>query len=146
MDYPTDTPLADITKYVQEATKGPGLCRTGFPSTSIPSDCRTLTSQCPTPWTLVLADTPLKHTLRLLLRQLSLLYTVKDGLLVITSTASDDQVTPFSIMEEKAARGELTREQYKQLIEVLKLKREVEVATSYRDGDSGRNNGGGGMQ
>jgi hypothetical protein len=36
-------------------------------------------------------------------------------------------------MEEKAARGELTREQYRQLIEALKLKREVEKLTSYED-------------
>ena len=39
--------------------------------------------------------------------------------------AEDDQVTPFSLMEEKAMRGELTRVQYRQLIEALKLRSEV---------------------
>ena len=32
-------------------------------------------------------------------------------------------------MQEKARRGELTREQYKQLIEALKLRRQVEALT-----------------
>ena len=34
---------------------------------------------------------------------------------------------PFGIMQEKARRGELTREQYRQLIEALKLLRQVEA-------------------
>jgi hypothetical protein len=40
---------------------------------------------------------PLKTTLRLVLKQLSLTYTVKDGLMTITSTASDDQPTEIRV-------------------------------------------------
>ena len=73
---------------------------------------------------------PLKTTLRLLLKQLSLEYVVKDGLMTITSGVEDQQTTPFRVMQEKAKRGELTRLQYQQLIEALKLKRQVEELTA----------------
>jgi len=73
-----------------------------------------------------LEDVPLKTTLELLLRQLYLYFRVKDGLMIITSTQSDDVITPFTIMEDKARMGQLTREQYKQLIEALKMKNQVQ--------------------
>jgi RNA polymerase sigma factor (sigma-70 family) len=132
MDFSTETPLEDVKKYIQDATKGPSLPN-GIPIYIDPIGLQDADKSMSDTVTLALADTPLKHTLRLLLRQVSLLYTVKDGLLIITSTASDDQITPFSIMEEKAARGELTREQYRQLIEALKLKNEVDKLTSFQD-------------
>ncbi len=68
-----------------------------------------------------LEDIPLKTTLDLLLRQLYLYYRIQDGLMIISSRISYDYVTPLSIMEEKADRGELNRQQYKQLIEAMKL-------------------------
>src|SRR5262249_39071445 len=54
---------------------------------------KTLTS----PVTLDLEGVPLKATLRLLLKQLGLTYTVKGGLLTITSETSEDQPTEIRI-------------------------------------------------
>jgi hypothetical protein len=49
------------------------------------------------PVTLDLEGVPLKTTLRLLLKQLGLTYTVKDGLLTITSESSEDQPTEIRV-------------------------------------------------
>ncbi|MBV8234029.1 MAG: hypothetical protein JO329_28960, partial [Planctomycetaceae bacterium] len=54
---------------------------------------KTMTS----PVTLDLEGVPLKTTLRLLLKQLGLTYTVKDGLLTITSESSEDQPTEIRV-------------------------------------------------
>ena len=133
MHFPTDTPLEEVIKHVRGETVGlPGLPG-GIPIYVDPIGLQDADKTMADTVVINLDDTPLKYTLRLLLKQLDLTYMVRDGLLTITSTAEDDQVTPFSIMAEKARRGELTREQYKQLIEALKLKRQVEELTSYQD-------------
>jgi len=49
------------------------------------------------PVTLDLEGVPLKTTLRLLLKQLGLTYTVKDGLLTITSESSEAQPTEIRV-------------------------------------------------
>ena len=49
--------------------------------------------------TMNLEGIPLRTTLRLMLKQLTLTYTVKDGLLTITSTASDDQPTEIRVYQ-----------------------------------------------
>jgi hypothetical protein len=54
---------------------------------------KTLTS----PVQLDLEGVPLKTTLRLLLKQLGLTYTVKDGMLTITSESSEDQPTEIRV-------------------------------------------------
>ncbi len=47
--------------------------------------------------TLDLEGVPLKTTLRLMLKQLGLTYTVKDGLLTITNETSEDQPTEIRV-------------------------------------------------
>ena len=147
MNFPTDTPLEDVVKYIQSATQGsPGLPG-GIPIYVDPIGLQDADKAMSNTVVMNLDEIPLKTTLRLLLKQLTLTYMVKDGILVITSTTDDNEVTPFTIMQEKADRGELTREQYKQLIEALKLKREVEALTSYQDKSGGGGMaGGGGLQ
>jgi hypothetical protein len=54
---------------------------------------KTLTS----PVSINLEGVPLKTTLRLLLKQLGLTYTVKDGFLMITSQESEDQQTEIRV-------------------------------------------------
>ncbi|MGZ3334079.1 MAG: hypothetical protein ACXWOV_02015, partial [Isosphaeraceae bacterium] len=54
---------------------------------------KTLTS----PVSIDLEGVPLKRTLRLLLKQLGLTYTVKDGYLMITSETSEDQQTEIRV-------------------------------------------------
>ena len=49
------------------------------------------------PVELDLEGVPLKTTLRLLLKQLGLTYTVKDGMLTITSESADDQPTEIRV-------------------------------------------------
>ena len=131
MHFPTDTPLEDIKKYIENATedKAAGLPK-GIPIYFDPQGLQDADKTMASTVSINLEGLPLKTTLELALKQLALTYRVQDGLLFITSTQPEDQVTPLGIMEDKAMRGELTREQYKQLIEVLKLRKEVEVLTS----------------
>jgi RNA polymerase sigma factor (sigma-70 family) len=126
MNFPTDTPLEDVKKYIQEATKeSPGLAG-GIPIYVDPQGLQDSDKTMASTVVIQLEGIPLKTTLRLLLKQLSLEYVVRDGLLTITSTSADDQPTPFNIMQVKARRGELTREQYRQLIEALKMKKQID--------------------
>ena len=88
MNFGTDTPLADVLKYIKDATQdeAAGL-PTGHPDLRrSPSASRTPTRPMADTVKIQLEGIPLKATLRLLLKQLSLTYTVKDGLMTITST------------------------------------------------------------
>jgi hypothetical protein len=77
-----------------------------------------------------LEGVPLRRTLQLILAQLGLRYHVEDGMIYITSDSSDQLPLPPSIRGpspilervEKAERGELSLEEMKQLIEVLKTR------------------------
>jgi RNA polymerase sigma factor (sigma-70 family) len=126
MKFANETPLEDVKKYIKTATKDE---KAGFP-TGLPIYVD--------PWGLQNADktmqstvqinlegVPLKDTLRLLLKQINLTYNVKDGILVITSLMADDQPTAFGDLMDLAERGKLTKEQYKELAEILKLRNEI---------------------
>ena len=125
MHFPNDTPLSDVVTYVRKATEGRGLPK-GIIIYVDPIGMEDADKTTTDTVTMDLEELPLKTTLRLLLKQLSLTYSVEDGLLTITSTASSGDVSPLDIMFEKASRGELTRQQYQQLIEALKLWRQVQ--------------------
>ncbi|WP_422925586.1 hypothetical protein [Singulisphaera sp. PoT] len=93
MRFPHDTPIQDILQYVRSATMGRGDA--GIPiyvdPVGLQEADRTLTSTV----SIDLEGVPLKTTLRLILKQLGLSYTVKDGLLTITSADSVD--TPMEM-------------------------------------------------
>jgi hypothetical protein len=124
MQFSKETPLRDVLAYVRKATEGPGLPK-GIIIYVDPEGLRDSDKTMDSTVSIDLEELPLKTTLDLLLRQLYLYYRIQDGLMIISSRISYDYVTPLSIMEEKADRGELNRLQYKQLIEALTLRNEV---------------------
>ncbi len=98
MNFPTDTPLEDVKKYIQTSTQdeAAGL-PTGIPIYVDPQGLQDADKTEASTIKIELEGIPLKTTLRLILSQLSLTYTVKDGLMTITSTASDDQPTEIRV-------------------------------------------------
>ena len=100
MNFPNDTPLEDVVKYVEQSTQDEAA---GLP-TGIPIYIDKLGLQDADKTTqdkvsINLEGIPLKTTLRLLLKQLGLTYTVKDGLLTITSSSSEDQPTEIRVYQ-----------------------------------------------
>ncbi len=88
----------------------------------------------------------MRRTLQLVLTQLGLAYFVEDGILVITGEDSAVQghlppsmADPAPILDnavEKAERGELTSSEMKELIEVIKLQRQLLQLKHGKDGES----------
>ncbi len=95
MTFANETPLEDVLKYIKSATQGPN--DTGIPIYVDPVGLQEAEKTMTSPVTLDLEGVPLKTTLRLLLKQLGLTYTVKDGLLTITSESSEDQPTEIRV-------------------------------------------------
>jgi hypothetical protein len=83
MSFANETPLEDVLKYIKSATQGPD--DTGLPIYVDPDGLQKAQKTMTSPVALDLEGVPLKTTLRLLLKQLGLSYSIKDGLLVITS-------------------------------------------------------------
>ena len=95
MSFANETPLEDVLKYIKSATQGPN--DSGVPIYVDPVGLNEAEKTMTSPVTLDLEGVPLKTTLRLLLKQLGLTYTVKDGLLTITSESSEDQPTEIRV-------------------------------------------------
>ena len=89
MSFANETPLEDVLKYIRSATQCPN--DSGLPIYVDPVGLNEAEKSLTSPVTLDLEGVPLNATLRLLLKQLGLTYTVKDGLLTITSESSEDQ-------------------------------------------------------
>lgn len=135
MHFPEDTPLEDLLKHVRESTKGPGLPN-GIPIYIFPKGLRDANKTLASTVSIDLEDIALKTTLRLALAQLTLYYRVENGLLLIHSWVDEDPETPLSIMQGKADRGELSRAEYKQLIEILEFRREIrQLDEAFREAD-----------
>ncbi|WP_435016153.1 sigma-70 family RNA polymerase sigma factor [Tundrisphaera sp. TA3] len=126
MKFPNETPLSDVLKYIQQVTQdeGAGLPK-GIQIYADPIGLQNADVTLDSPVSIDLEDIPLKTTLRLILEQLGLVYQVREGVLSIMSANPDDQVTLLGTLLEKSEKGELSREQYQQLIEMLKLRKEV---------------------
>jgi RNA polymerase sigma factor (sigma-70 family) len=143
MSFPNETPLEDVLKYIKQATQGPNDA--GIPIYVDPQGLadadRTMTS----PITIDLERIPLRRSLQLLLHQLGLVYFVDDGILCITSQDSGSSafvptnLGPSPLQEKllKADRGELAVAEMKELIEILKLQRELEMAQSRSESPGG---------
>ncbi|WP_165222279.1 RNA polymerase sigma factor [Aquisphaera insulae] len=123
MNFPNETPLEEIIKYLKQTTQGPK--DTGIPIYLDPVGLEESEKSLTSPVSLDLEGVPLRYTLRLLLRQLGLIYEVKDGVLIITSPAYQDIETDLSRKKERLERGEMTLDETKQLVEELKLRREA---------------------
>jgi tetratricopeptide (TPR) repeat protein len=95
MPFENETPLEDAIKYIKQATQGPN--DTGIPIYIDPVGLTETDKSLQSPVTMSLEGVPLKTTLRLMLKQLGLTYTVKDGLLTITSETSTDQPSEIRV-------------------------------------------------
>jgi len=100
MNFPNDTPLQDVQRYIEQSTQdeAAGL-PTGIPIYVDPQGLQDADKTMASTVAINLEGIPLRTTLRLLLRQLNLTYTVKDGLLTITSSSSEDQPTEIRVYQ-----------------------------------------------
>jgi Domain of unknown function (DUF4139)/N-terminal domain of unknown function (DUF4140) len=89
MNFPNDTPLNDVVKYIEQSTVGPAFPQ-GIPIYVDPQGLQDADKTMASTIAINLEGIPLRTSLRLLLKQLSLIYHVRDGLLIITSTQTDD--------------------------------------------------------
>ncbi len=98
MSFPQETPLEDVLKYIKSNTQSEELdLPSGIPIYVDPLGLQEVEKTLQSPVTLDLEGIPLKTSLRLILKQLGLTYTVKDGLMTITSAESDDQPTEIRV-------------------------------------------------
>jgi hypothetical protein len=95
MSFANETPLDDVLKYIKQATTTPTF--NGIPIYVDPLGLQEAERSLNSTVTIDLEGVPLKRTLRLILKQLSLAYTVKDGFLMITSEDSEDQQTEIRV-------------------------------------------------
>jgi hypothetical protein len=124
MKFSQETPLGDVTAYLRGATKGaafPG----GLPIYVDPQGLSDSDKTMASTVSIELEGIPLKTTLALLLRQLGMVYQVRDGVLILTSGQSDDDPSPFDRLLLMAERGELSKLQCLELREMLKLRLEL---------------------
>ena len=82
IQFPDDTPLSDVLKYIKAATDQTG--KRGIPIYVDPAGLSNAERNIESPVSLDLEGIRLKTTLRLILKQLNLVYYVRDGLLIIT--------------------------------------------------------------
>jgi hypothetical protein len=95
MSFANETPLDDVLKYIKQATQTPTF--NGIPIYVDPIGLQEAERSMNSTVQIDLEGVPLKTTLRLLLKQLGLVYTVKDGFLMITSEDSEDQQTEIRV-------------------------------------------------
>lgn len=124
MSFANETPLEDVLKYIQSATAGANDSR--IPIYVDPVGLQQAQKTMTSPISLDLDGVPLKVTLRLALDQLGLTYTVKDGLMTITSEPGSVDARPLKDLVDKAARGQLSSPEIEQLIEPLRVMAEIE--------------------
>ncbi len=96
MPFSTETSLEDVIKYVKSATSGP-LLPQGIPIYIDPVGLNEADKTMRSPVSINLDGVALKDSLRLLLKQLDLSYTIKDGLMTITFKKSADQPTEVRV-------------------------------------------------
>lgn len=131
MSFNNETPLDDVLKYIKQATTTPKY--SGIPIYVDPIGLNEAERSLNSTIQINLEGVPLRRTLQLVLTQLGLAYFVQDGTLVITSEDSAKNPlppamalpTPLDRMVEKAERGEMTAREVKELIELVKLSKEV---------------------
>jgi RNA polymerase sigma factor (sigma-70 family) len=134
MSFPNETPLEDVLKYIKQATTGPN--GSGIPIYVDPIGLQEAERTLSSPVQIDLEGVPLRRTLQLALKQLGLVYFVDDGVLCITSQDAEQtrfgpsisETSPFQEKIEQAERGELSVPEMKQVIEVVKLQKELRKA------------------
>jgi tetratricopeptide (TPR) repeat protein len=95
MTFQNETPLDDVLKYIKQATTTPTF--SGIPIYVDPLGLQEAERSLNSTVQIDLEGVPLKTTLKLILKQLGLAYTVKDGFLMITSEDSEDKQTEIRV-------------------------------------------------
>ncbi|MCA1685279.1 MAG: hypothetical protein LC745_04725, partial [Planctomycetia bacterium] len=135
MNFENETPLEDLLKYVKEKTKSSEFPK-GLPVYVDPVGLQEAEKTMTSPISIDLDGVPLRRTLHLALKQLGLLYKVDDGMIYITAESSEDagplpsaiqEPPPIMVMKRRHERGEMTPEERKAFIEMLKDGREIEL-------------------
>jgi RNA polymerase sigma factor (sigma-70 family) len=150
MSFAAETPLDDVLKYIKQATTTPTFA--GIPIYVDPVGLQEAERSLNSTVQMDLDGVPLRRTLQLMLTQLGLAYFVEDGMLVVTSEDRAREPLPPPIatpapiakMIEKSERGELTSTELKELIEVIKLRRQVKTMHQLYDAPYSQGGGGGG--
>ncbi len=124
MHFKDDTPLEDVLKYMKSETPSKEFPN-GIPIYVDPVGLQEAEKTMTSPVTIDLEGVPLKTTLGLVLKQLGLLYSVKNGLLTITSESSEDTSTPILELSERATLGELSLSEMSDLVELFRIRAEV---------------------
>jgi hypothetical protein len=124
MNFPNDTPLEDVKKYIEQATIDKADFPEGISLYFDPLGLQEAEKTMASPFRIDLKNLPLETTLALLLKQLGLTYWVnKDGLVIITAE-SDDLVTPSSLDHEILSNLAALRSEVRALrFEVQSLRR-----------------------
>jgi RNA polymerase sigma factor (sigma-70 family) len=134
MSFANETPLEDILKYIKQATTGPNFA--GIPIYVDPIGLQEAERTLNSTVQIDLEGVPLRRTLQLALKQLGLAYFVDDGVLCITSQDAEQakfgpsvsETSPFQEKVEQAERGELTVPEMREVVEVLRLQKELRKA------------------
>ena len=141
MSFPNETPLEDVLDYIKQATEGPD--GSGIPIYVDPIGLNEAERTETSPVSIDLDGVPLRRTLQLALKQIGLKYFVDDGILVITSADSSDtsfepstpEPSPLLELQERARRGELDVDEMKELVEKLKLIKELDALEEVPPGE-----------
>ena len=92
--FATETPLEDVLDYLRQSTAGPDMA-TGIPIYVDPVGLQEIEATPLSPIVMTLDGVPLRTTLRLMLRQLGLSYTVLDGVLIISTPENLEELLTF---------------------------------------------------
>ncbi|WP_165227531.1 mucoidy inhibitor MuiA family protein [Aquisphaera insulae] len=97
LNFPNETPFEEVMQYLKQATTTKDF-PDGLPTYIDPVGLQEADKTMTTPVSLNLTNVPLRTGLGLMLKQLGLTYRVKDGVLMIVSQASEDEVTPSEVI------------------------------------------------
>ena len=138
MKYPEETSLFEIIKHIKDATRSSEM-PAGVPiyvdRTAIAAAGGSVDGA---KVSIDLEGIPLRRTLQLALAQVELGYFVEDGLIYITHIDRSEDHMPPALPErtalsekiEKAQRGELTLDEMKDLVTVLKYRADISAMRS----------------
>jgi hypothetical protein len=142
MNFSSETPLEDVLRYIRAGTTSPNSV--GVQIYVDPIGLQEAEKSMTSTIQLDLEGVPLRRTLQLLLRQISLCYWIQDGMIVISAESGEEtgslpspifKRSPRAVMEQKLERGEMSadeRKAYLQMLkdesEIAKLKAEIEKA------------------
>ncbi len=91
MSFPNDTPLEDVIKYIRQGTKDKDTFAEGIPIYVDPFGLQEADKTMASTIQIDLKGIPLATTLRLVLKQVGMVYRIeKEGFILITSGSSDD--------------------------------------------------------